>query len=120
MTPNQCEQRWTDLSREVITGMAEWRQQHPQATLTQIEQALDERLGRLRARMLEDTAQSSTLAAFADLPLDQHPRCLECGGALRARGRQRRTLQTQQGQQLQLERHYAVCTGCGAGLFPPG
>jgi hypothetical protein len=36
------EARWRALSEEVITGMAEWWGQHPRATLTEIEAALDE------------------------------------------------------------------------------
>ena len=44
------------LSDDILTGMHEWRLQHPDATLTEIEQALDERWYRLRARMLEDLA----------------------------------------------------------------
>src|SRR5256885_6436304 len=53
------EARWRALSEEVITGMAEWRGQHPRATLKEIEAALDERLAHVRARMLQDTALAS-------------------------------------------------------------
>ena len=48
----EVEARRRELSEEVITGMAEWRGQHPRATLSEIEAALDERLARVRARML--------------------------------------------------------------------
>ncbi len=41
------EQQWRTLSEEVISGMKEWRDQHPKATLREIEEALDERLGGL-------------------------------------------------------------------------
>ncbi len=120
MTPEEVEQRWAELSREVLTGMQEWRLQHPHSTLKEIEQATDERLGRLRARLVEDTAHRSTLREFADLPANERPRCPRCGAEVRARGWQERILQTHQGQALRLKRQYAVCTGCGAGLFPPG
>ena len=43
-------------SDEILSGMREWRLQHPDATLTEIEQALDQRWYRLRTRMLEDLA----------------------------------------------------------------
>jgi hypothetical protein len=39
----QYEQEWHNLSEEVISGMKEWRDQHPKATLQEIEEALDER-----------------------------------------------------------------------------
>jgi hypothetical protein len=40
--------------------MKEWRIQRPKATLKEIEIALDERLGRLRARLIEDMALASS------------------------------------------------------------
>ncbi len=46
------EHHWEALSHEILTGMREWRLQHPKATLPEIEAVLDERLARLRARML--------------------------------------------------------------------
>jgi len=39
--------------------MKEWRVQHPRATLSEMEVALDESLNRMRARMLEDMALAS-------------------------------------------------------------
>jgi hypothetical protein len=47
------EHHWEALSHEILTGMREWRLQHPKTTLPEIEAALDERLARLRARMLQ-------------------------------------------------------------------
>jgi hypothetical protein len=56
------ESLWRQLTDEIMTGMREWRLQHPQATLREIETALDSRLTRVRARMLEDLALQSTAA----------------------------------------------------------
>jgi len=39
---------------ELMSGMTEWRQQHPKATLREMEAELDERVAQLRAKMLED------------------------------------------------------------------
>ena len=36
--------KWDELAEEVLSGMKEWRLQHPKATLREIEQALHERL----------------------------------------------------------------------------
>ena len=44
---------WQQLVEEVVTGMWDWRTAHPRATFREIESALDERLERMRARMLE-------------------------------------------------------------------
>ena len=34
--------QWRELAEEVLTGMTEWRLQHPKARLSEIEQALDD------------------------------------------------------------------------------
>ena len=54
--------RWDELAEVVMRGMREWRVQHPKATFCEIEAALDERLSRLRARMLEDAVLVSGAA----------------------------------------------------------
>ncbi len=111
--------RWHELTEEVITGMTDWRVQHPKATFREIEAALDERLARIRARMLEDAALVSRAteaqAEGSEAPLA----CPQCGTALQARGKQRRELVTQHDQPIHLQREYAVCPQCGKGFFPP-
>jgi YgiT-type zinc finger domain-containing protein len=116
MNEEEFAKRWQELSEEVVMGMKEWRLQHPQATLREIEAALDERLGRLRARMLQDAALASAKADWeggADGPL-----CPECGSRLEPRVKTERHLQTHGGQEIVLERRYGVCPACGAGIFP--
>jgi ribosomal protein S27AE len=110
---------WHQLTQEVMTGMREWRLQHPTATLRAIETELDSRLNRMRARMLEDLALQSAATDWQDSPAAQQPICPDCGRPLQARGSHPRTLQTHGGQTITLERQYAVCPACGAGLFPP-
>ena len=112
--------RWAALSHEVFTGIADWRAAHPRATCTEIEDALDERLARLRAQMLQDTALASPATTWADQPADEQPRCPDCDQPLQARGAQTRHLQTTGGQEVTLTRTYATCPACGTGLFPPG
>ena len=115
------DRRWEALSREVLTGMKEWRLQHPRATLKEIAMAIDERLGRLRARMLEDAALASAAAEWDEEETDEQPECRECGQRLRYRGVSgERRLQTYSGQEIVLRREYGVCPACGAEFFPPG
>ncbi len=109
------ETEWQGLSEEVFTGMAEWRAAHPRATMREIEAAVEERLDRLRARLLERAALASAATDLAD-----HPACPGCGGTLRARGKRKRRLTVPGDQVVELERTYAVCAACGSGLFPPG
>ena len=113
------EQLWHQLTDEVMTGMREWRAQHPKATLREMETELDGRLNRMRARMLEAMALASAAADWADAPAAAQPTCPDCGQPLQLRGSDTRTLQTQGGQELRLERQYGTCPACGAGLFPP-
>lgn len=113
------EQTWHQMSEEVMTGMREWRMQHPKATLRAMEEELDTRLNQMRARMLEDMALASAVTDWVEAPPDQQPCCRACHTPLQQRGDQSRTLQTSGGQQLTLARQYGTCPTCGVGLFPP-
>lgn len=110
---------WPTSAAAVFSGMADWRVAHPQATLREIEAALDEHLAALRARMLEDLAQASAQTALPALAPEERPRCPDCGTPLEARGRKRRRLTTTHDRTITLDRSYAVCPVCGTGVFPP-
>ena len=110
---------WRQLSDEIMTGMREWRSQHPKSTLREIETELDTRMAHMRARMLEDLALQSTAATWAVSAQLHTPTCPQCGTPLAERGQHPRTLLTQGGQQITLERSYGVCPACNSGLFPP-
>ncbi len=112
--------KWDELAAEVLSGMKEWRLQHPRATLREIEQTLDERLARMRARMLQDAALASAAADLTRVHEADRPVCPECGAPLEARGTAERELTTQHNQRVTLTRSYGVCPQCGAGFFPPG
>lgn len=114
------EARWRELAEEAMAGMKEWRQQHPKATLVEIERALDERLSKVRARMLQDAAQVSAAADIAGAKKGERPRCPECGGELEDQGQETRTVTTTGNQTIALRRSYGLCTRCGGRLFPPG
>ena len=100
--------------------MADWRAAHPKATLSEIEAALDERLDRLRARLLADLALASAAADVQEATAGERPRCERCGEALQARGQGERGLVTQGGAEVRLRRTYAACPTCEDGSFPPG
>lgn len=108
---------WQRLADEAWTGLAEWRHQHPKATLGEIEQAVDERLADLRARMVQDAALASAAADLTDS--DDRPRCPECGAPMRLEGARTRTLRTTYDREVALTRRYARCPVCGTGVFPP-
>lgn len=117
MEIKQAEQSWREMSEEVIRGMRAWREQHPQATMREIESTLDEKLARLRARMLQDTALASRARDWRD---KEGVTCPDCEAQLKRRGKQKRYLQTHGGEGVVLSREYGECPTCGVGVFPPG
>ena len=117
MKTEEMQQKWNVLSGEIISGMAEWRHQHPRASFREIESEVDQRLSVLRAKMLSDTAILSSQTEFA---IEDAPHlCPSCGGELEQKGKKKRKLQTRGGQEVELVREYGVCKKCGQGLFPP-
>jgi predicted RNA-binding Zn-ribbon protein involved in translation (DUF1610 family) len=115
----ELEARWQQLMEEVMTGVKEWRIQHPKATLREMEDALDEGWARARARMLQDMALASAAANVTEAKPEERPCCPRCGHRLEVRGQQTRELVTNYNQSITLKRSYAVCPVCGTGLFPP-
>jgi hypothetical protein len=105
--------------QDVVSGLAEWRQQHPRATFREIEAALDERLARLRAQLLQQAALASAATAWTSTQPDP-PTCPQCQAPLTARGPRTRHLRTHGGRDVALTRIYGTCPRCGGGLFPPG
>jgi YgiT-type zinc finger domain-containing protein len=112
------ERRWQELVTEVGREMSEWRAAHPHASFAEIEAAVDARMDCLRARVLQDTVRAHPAAPGGDAA-PERPVCPECGKHLVSRGTQRRTLTVRGDQAVHVERRYAVCPACGAGLFPP-
>src|SRR5215213_6908580 len=69
------EQVWHRMTAEIMSGMREWREAHPKATLREMEHELDHRWVRVRARMLEDMALASVAADWTTTPAGQQPAC---------------------------------------------
>jgi len=112
---------WRALSDAVGREVIAWREAHPTASLTQIEDAVFEAMQRLQARALQQVVLASAVTDVAAQPAVERPLCPMCNGRLEPRGRQRRTIRpARQRRPLELHRSYAVCAACGAGLFPPG
>ena len=96
---------------DIETEFRAWRHAHPEATLTELEVALDSRLRAARAQLLSEVA--------GDLPPERLP-CPDCGQPLRSSGMRSRTMLTHGAQPLNVTRPYLRCPACGAGLFPLG
>lgn len=101
---------WQRAVGAIETDLRAWRACHPEATLSEIEAALDGRLDHARAALLGEVA--------ADVPA-QEEYCPRCGVPLVQRGHRERTLRTAGDAALSLTRSYLSCPACGAGVFPP-
>ena len=104
---------WDHAAAQARAAFAAWRAAHPQATLRQIEVAVDRHLAGVRARLLEGAATAAPVAA---LP----PPCPACGTPMGWDGERTRHLTTTHEQTIELTRRYARCPAGGTGLFPPG
>jgi len=118
MKKDELHQSWSGMSEDILTGMLEWRLQHPKATFREIEAEVDQRLAVLRAKMIADAALACAQTEWE--PGSAENVCPECGKPLEKTGKKKRKLHTRGGQVVELEREYGVCPACGQGIFPPG
>lgn len=119
MWTKETEARWQQLAEEVATGMKEWRLAHPKATFKEIETALDERLAKVRARMLQDVALASQARDLREGSGEDRSGCPQCGHPLEHQGEDKRSLITHYNQTIELSRSYALCPICGTRVSPP-
>jgi hypothetical protein len=113
------EQRWHEVAQEVLLEMRSWREEHPTATLQEIEEEVDARLARRRAGLVEGRAMSSAAGEGGGRAAEQ-PACGPTwGGVLHARGKPLRKLVTTGKQTVRLSRSYGSCPPCQGGFFPP-
>lgn len=98
---------------ELSRKMRRWRQANPEATLTEIEEAVEAELAHLRQQLVEEMAQEEAAALAV-------PVCPQCDGVMVKNGRRPRKLQSKEGQMIQLDRQQWRCLSCGETLFPPG
>jgi ribosomal protein S27AE len=102
-----------------VLGMTQWREAHPQATLREIEEAVDAQMNQLRAQLIQELVHMGERGEWSEGPPESRPRCERCGTVLLSRGKQTRFLQTNGGEAIKLERRYGTCPHCGHGIFPP-
>jgi len=101
-----------DALDQAQRDLAAWHTTHPDATLAELEVAVEKQIDRLRAHLLEGRTESGVC--------EGHPLCRQCGATMLPRTKGTRTLLLRGDTPLELERDYVVCPHCGAGLFPPG
>ncbi len=114
---DQEDPQMRQLMDDILSGMKEWREQHPKASFYEIERETMKRMAQLQARLMQELAQATQASEWGE---GVGPTCPECGAKMEKRGQQERSLQAQGGEEVVLKRSYAVCPQCGAGIFPPG
>ena len=117
---NEQEDKWRELQDRINATIAEWRREHPEATLTEIEDVVDSQIATVRTQMVEDLAQGGRTADLRRLAKEDRPRCPYCRRSVAANGKGRRKLKTFHGQVIELERDQAYCTHCAVTFFPSG
>jgi transposase-like protein len=74
----------------------------------------------VRAASLKfEQALTTELVAESAAELPAWPNCPQCGQKMKNKGKRRRRVVTETGE-VEIERHYYHCAGCGQGFFPPG
>lgn len=111
---------WEDLYQEASEVTRRWRREHKRATLTEIEETVDQELARVRAQMIQDLAMASEMADVRSMAREERPKCPQCGRPAVANGRQKRRLTTDQEQVVELNRSKAYCRHCQLSFFPSG
>jgi len=99
---------------ELAHKMSQWQQANPQATLTEMEEAVEAELAKLRKQLVEAMVQEKEAAIQEEVEYPQ------CGKSMVKNGRRQRKLKGKEGQTLQLDRQQWRCLSCGTTLFPPG
>ena len=111
---------WDDLVRRIRKAVQEWRDENPTATVTEIENTVDNELSVARVELIEEMALQARSRDLREIPLTERPKCRECGRPVVANGKQSRTLTTNHDKRIQLERSKAYCKHCEVSFFPSG
>ena len=118
MNREETDKQWQEKSEEINRGMAQWREQHPKARFSEIEEELDRRMAEVRAKMLGDLAVRSSSTEWE--AGQSGPTCPKCGVQLEGKGKKKRSLQTRGGNEVKIDREHDICSVCGQAIFPPG
>jgi tRNA(Ile2) C34 agmatinyltransferase TiaS len=111
-------ERWRELQDKINAAIEEWRREHPEATLTEIEEVVDWRMAEMRRQMVEDLAHEGRTRDLKRLAKEERPPCPRCGHPAAANGKKQRRLKTFHGQVIELERDQAYCIHCEVTFFP--
>ena len=113
LTRAQKREKLEKAAAEMIEALLDWEEENERPNLMAIE---DEVL-RLRQRFGQELARTVLEGQETQQPAE-NPRCPDCGGELRYKGRKHKGVESRVGE-LAVERGYYTCPGCKRGFFPP-
>ena len=111
---NKKESPQKETPDTLTNKMVQWRRANPQATLTEIEEAVEAELAQLRQALVTKMTQEEMLDTQAEMV------CPDCGQKMVKNGQRKRKLRSKEGQTIELNRQQWRCLDCGTTLFPPG
>ena len=115
MEKSKSEEERKNINADLNEGLNQWREKHPRATMREIEEEIDRRMTEMRARLIADTVMRS---ASTGMEKGGKEMCPKCGGEVKKKGKKKRKLETNGGQEIEFEREYVTCQSCGHGFFP--
>jgi YgiT-type zinc finger domain-containing protein len=98
---------------EMLNRLNKWEAENEDATLTQMEEAIDAELAGIRQQWLEQMAREGENREARAL-------CPNCDQPMMKNGRKKRPLCTKNGDKVTIEREQMRCHHCGMTVFPPG
>lgn len=113
------EKNWDELFAKIRQAIREWRTENPTATLTEIEDKVDNELAEVRVEMVTDLAHAGRMQELRDMPRSERPNCPVCGQKTVANGKGSRRLVTTYEKEIALKRSRAHCPHCQVSFFPP-
>src|SRR5450755_1134766 len=96
------EQALRSMSVEILTDIKEWRRAYPRATYVEIEDEVHKQMMQLEARLIEGAVEESPSREWGRGSAADAVLCLTCATPLQARGKHKRTLQGNGGEDVTL------------------
>jgi len=115
-----AEDHLDQLGQAFAARVRDWKQQHPQATLEEMDEGMLHLTRELHAQTISELAMQEPEADWAEWPEGQRPRCPRCAVPLHPHGRRTRHLHGYGGTTIVIQRTYGTCPLCQASFFPPG
>ena len=110
MTPQELEAQLRAEAEAAIKALVEKYRQGEDETISAIEEA-----ALAIGNQMKEAALKGMMEARPRRGTVEH--CPQCGERLQAKGQRAKWLQTQAGE-VQMQRDYYYCEGCGTGFFP--